>query len=38
MAEEERARLNVLIKEVKEKKQDEVEEEKHKFYWRVLNL
>ena len=38
MTEKERARLNELIKKVKEKNEMRTEEEKQKFYWRVLDL
>ena len=38
MIEEEKVRFNVLIKKAKEKNEMRMEEEKHKFYWRVLDL
>ena len=38
MTQEERGRFNVLIKEVKENNEMRTEEEKQKFYWRILDL
>ena len=38
MTEEERARFNELIKKVKKKNEMRTEEEKQKFFWRVLDL
>ena len=35
MNEEERQKINELIKEAKEKNENRTEEEKKKFYWKV---